>query len=96
MRSREKPTLPPVRGKIATRKSHVMAFDGSSQPGHTYYKYCTAIFNSALGVTCDLSAELYLPAELVVTCDQPKISADSIFGRALCPAGKKYLFLIIL
>ena len=48
-------------------------------------EYCTAIFNSALGVTCDLSAELYLPAELVVTCDQPKISADSIFGGVLWP-----------
>ena len=47
--------------------------------------YCTAIFNSALGVTCDLSAELYLPAELTVICDQPKISADSIFGGVLWP-----------
>jgi hypothetical protein len=47
--------------------------------------YCTAIFNSALGVTCDLSAELYLPAELNVTCDQPKISADNIFGGVLLP-----------
>jgi hypothetical protein len=34
-------------------------------------------------VTCDLSAELYLPAELTVTCDQTKILADSIFGGAL-------------
>jgi hypothetical protein len=49
-------------------------------------KYCTAILNSALGVAYDLSAELYLPAELPVsTCDQPKISADSIFGGVLLP-----------
>jgi hypothetical protein len=34
--------------------------------------YCTAIFNSALGVTCDLSAELYHSADLVVTCDTPQ------------------------
>jgi hypothetical protein len=30
------------------------------------------IFNSALGVTCDLSAELYHLADLVVTCDTPQ------------------------
>jgi hypothetical protein len=58
--------------------------------------YCTAIFNSALGVTCDLSAELYLPAELNVTCDQPKISADNIFGGMLLPRREEILFLIIL
>ena len=52
---------------------------------HFSLYYCTAIFNSALGVTCDLSAELYLPAELIVTCDQSKISADSIFSGVLWP-----------
>jgi hypothetical protein len=36
-------------------------------------------------VTCDLSAELYIPAELNVTCDQPKVSADSIFGGVVLP-----------
>jgi hypothetical protein len=38
-----------------------------------------------LGVTCDLSAELYIPAELDVTCDQLKVSADSIFGGVVLP-----------
>jgi hypothetical protein len=47
--------------------------------------YSTAIFNSVLGVTCDLSTELYLLAELDVTCDQPKISADSILGGVVLP-----------
>ena len=60
------------------------------------HEYYTAIFNSAPGVTCDLSAELYLPAELGVTCDQSKISADSIFGRMLLPRREEILFLIIL
>jgi hypothetical protein len=43
------------------------------------------IFNSVLDVTCDLSAKLYLPAELTVTCDQPKILADHMFGGVLLP-----------
>jgi hypothetical protein len=58
--------------------------------------YCTAIFNSALGVTCDLSAELHLPAELDVTCDQPKFSADSIFGGVVLPHREEIFILILL
>ena len=38
-------------------------------------KYCTAIFNSAGGVTCDPPAEILLPADPEMTCDQSKISA---------------------
>ena len=34
-------------------------------------------------MTCDLSAELYLPVELIVTCDQLKSLADSIFSGVL-------------
>jgi hypothetical protein len=57
--------------------------------------YCTAIFNSALGVTCDLSAELYLPAELDVTCDQPKILADSIFGGVVLHREELFIFILL-
>jgi hypothetical protein len=34
-------------------------------------KYCTEIFNSAGGVTCDPFAERYFSAGLVATCDTP-------------------------
>jgi hypothetical protein len=61
----------------------------------TFQFYCTAIFNSALGVTCDLSAELYLPAELDVTCDQPKFSADSIFGGVVSPRREEICIFIL-
>jgi hypothetical protein len=42
--------------------------------------YCTTIFNSAGGVTCDPPAERFLPVDPEVTCDQPKILVDSTFG----------------
>jgi hypothetical protein len=58
----------------------------------SYSEYCTAIFNLALGVTCDLSAELYLLVELNVTCDQPKLSADNIFWDAFALQGRKFIF----
>jgi hypothetical protein len=41
--------------------------------------YCTAIFNSAGGVTCDPPAELYLSADPWVTCNIPGISAEQNF-----------------
>jgi hypothetical protein len=46
----------------------------------------------ALGVTCDLSAELYLPAELIVTCDQAKILAENIFSGMLLPRREEIYF----
>ena len=58
--------------------------------------YCTAIFNSAGGVTCDPPAEIFLPADPEVTCDRPKISADSTFGGTLsnkfAPQGRNLNF----
>jgi hypothetical protein len=36
--------------------------------------YCTEIFNSAGGVTCDPFAGRYFSAGLVATCDTPKKS----------------------
>ena len=46
-------------------------------------KYCTAIFNSAGGVTCDPPAEIFLSADPEMTCDRSKISAGNIFGGML-------------
>jgi hypothetical protein len=57
------------------------------------YTYCTAVFNVALGVTCNLSTKLYLLAELTVTCDQPKVLVDHIFGGMLLPH-REEIFLI--
>jgi hypothetical protein len=62
-----------------------------SQRLRSSLKYCTAIFNSVLGVTCDLSAELYLSVELNVTCDQLKVLADRIFGSVLLPCREEIL-----
>jgi hypothetical protein len=66
-------------------------FQGS-QRLQSSLKYCSAIFNSVLGVTCDLSAELYLLVELNVTChDQLKVLADCIFGMVLLPRREEIL-----
>jgi hypothetical protein len=62
-----------------------------SQRSWSSLKYCTAIFNSALGVTCDLSAKLYLSVKLNVTCDQLKVWADHIFGSVLLPRREEIL-----
>ena len=54
-------------------------YQSSVQTTILYILYCTAIFNSALSVTCDLSAELYLSADLEVTCDTPKFRQGAFF-----------------
>jgi hypothetical protein len=85
---------------VAVKCMNVMQFlcRGSLGPDSmlTIQIYCTVIFNLALGVTCDFSTKLYLPAELDTTCDQPKILADSIFGGVVLPRREEIFIFILL